>query len=97
MDNLQEGNRTRADASTKNLPPSFLHSSRQTNKKYMEAIAEMKNTANPPNYINFKSTTKLLEDQRFNSAKYILQYMKKAKPHVQVFSDQEGNHPINSK
>jgi hypothetical protein len=82
----------------KRSTPSFLHSSRGTHTRYMEAIADLKNIAKPlACTITFKGTTKLPEEHPFKAAKYIVQYTKKGSPHVQVVINEEGTHPNNLK
>jgi hypothetical protein len=89
---------------TKTLPTSSAHSARETHKKYMEAISEMKNTASPPTCIYFKGSvlgkhniTNLPEDHPFKTVKYIFEYMKKRTPYVQIVLREEGTHSKNSK
>lgn len=97
MDNQQEGNRIQYDGPNNVLPHSTTHSSREAQKKYMEAIAKMKTTTKPPMCITFRETvarednTKLCEDHPFKSSKYIFEYIKKGTPHVQIVLDEE--HP----
>ena len=82
---------------TKNvLPSSSTHASRKTHKKYMEAIANMKNaTTKSATWITLKqdaredNITKLLQEHPFRSTKYIFEYMKNRFKHVQILLDEE--------
>jgi hypothetical protein len=75
------------------MPPSFLHSYRETHSKYIEAIADMKNDAKPPTSITFKGNLPM--DQPFKAAKYIFEYMKKGTPHVKIVIDEPDTHQNN--
>lgn len=95
MDNQQQGNRKRSDATNKILP-SLNHPLRETHKKYIEAVAKMNTATNPPTCNTFKGTTsQLSEDHPFKSAKYIFDYIKKGIPHILIVLDEEGGQTDN--
>ena len=89
----------RAAAPNKILPPSPSHSVKETNKKYMQAIAKIKNTTNPPMYINLERKVPaeekpigLPENHPFKSANYIVEYMKKGTHHLTIVLLNDDTH-----
>ena len=85
------------------LPSSSTPTSRETHKKYMEGIANMKKVIKSPTWISLKdvacedNTTKLLQQPQFRSTKYIFEYMKAGFKHVQIVLDEEDNSMDDSK
>ncbi|KAM3350760.1 hypothetical protein ACQJBY_023061 [Aegilops geniculata] len=103
MDNQQEGKRMQPYATKNGLPSSSTHASRKTHKKYMEAIADMKNATKSPTWITLKdnvceyNTRKLPQEHPFSPTKHIFEYMTKGFKHVQIVLDEEDNCVDNSK
>uniref|UniRef100_A0A453RSK7 Uncharacterized protein n=2 Tax=Aegilops tauschii TaxID=37682 RepID=A0A453RSK7_AEGTS len=73
MDNQHEGNRIQYDGPRNVLPHSITNSSREAQKKYMEATEKKKTTPKPPVSFAFRQTV-ACED---NTTKYIFKYITK--------------------